>query len=36
MRKMTANTMNNVRVEAGRFSYAYYYFFTSRKRIGMP
>ncbi len=32
MRNITVTNMNNVRIEAGRFSYAYYYFFTDGKR----
>ena len=29
------NTMNNVRAQAGRFSYGYFYYFTKEKIIDM-
>jgi len=32
MRNTTVNSMNYVRAEAGRFSYAYFYFFTDGKK----
>lgn len=32
---MMMNNKNGVRVQAGRFSYAYFYYFTRKKGIGM-
>ncbi len=32
MRNMTVNCMTDVRVEAGLFSYVYFYFFTDEKK----